>query len=160
MASITDPLRDIFLAGVGALSIGAEKSKEVAGQLIERGKQQVEEGRGIVNNIDKQTQQKTAAIRDDIIAAHLKTLSPQERQEFVARVSDLADKVDSDASAPAADAQADGEVVIEVEAETVADANAEAGSEPAAAVAAAPTAQAGEGAATAAAGSADAPANA
>lgn len=33
----TDPFRDIFLAGIGALAIGAEKSQQVLDQLVQKG---------------------------------------------------------------------------------------------------------------------------
>ena len=36
MANVTDAFKDIFLAGVGALAIGAEKTQEVIDQLVEK----------------------------------------------------------------------------------------------------------------------------
>ena len=45
MSSITDGFKDIFLAGIGAMAMGAEKSKEIVDQLIAKGELTVEQGK-------------------------------------------------------------------------------------------------------------------
>ena len=98
MSSITDGFKDVFMAGIGAMALGAEKSKELVDQLIAKGELTVEQGKVInADLIDQATQKATAtasAVRDDLIAAHLATLSKDERDAFAAKVAEMAAQAD------------------------------------------------------------------
>ncbi|MDO4289959.1 MAG: hypothetical protein Q4C41_01855 [Eggerthellaceae bacterium] len=90
MASITDGFKDIFLAGVGAMAIGAEKSKELVDQLIAKGEITVEQGKQLNAELKHQASTATSALRDDAISARLSVMSAEEREAFAARVAELA----------------------------------------------------------------------
>lgn len=75
MASITDPFRQIFLAGVGALALGAEKSQEVLDALVQRGQITVEQGKEIASDLQSGAAEKTEQLRDEIIRAQMRTMS-------------------------------------------------------------------------------------
>ena len=47
MATIGDGFKDIFLAGIGAMAITAEKSKDLVDQLISKGELTVDQGKQI-----------------------------------------------------------------------------------------------------------------
>lgn len=96
MTTMTDPLREIFLAGVGALAIGAEKSKEIVDQLVAKGQITVEQGKDIATDLQAQAKQNTVQVRDDVIQAYLGTLSKEERDAFAARVAEMAAASDGD----------------------------------------------------------------
>ena len=96
MDSSNNPLQQIFLAGVGALAIGAEKSQEVLNDLVEKGQITVDQGKDIAQNLSNQTKDDMAKVRDDIITAHLKTMTRDERDEFAARVAEMAANIDED----------------------------------------------------------------
>lgn len=124
MSSITDGFKDVFMAGIGAMALGAEKSKELVDQLIAKGGLTVEQGKVInADLIDQATQKATAtasAVRDDLIAAHLATLSKDERDAFAAKVAEMAAQADErdatlDAQAQEVEAAA-AEVVSESDA--------------------------------------------
>lgn len=95
MAQTTDPLRQIFLAGVGAMAIGAEKSKEIVDQLVKRGSITVDEGKDMVNDMASTAQEDLTEVRDDIIKAHMKAMTKEQRDEFAARVAEMAANMDS-----------------------------------------------------------------
>lgn len=97
MTTATDPFREIFLAGVGALAIGAEKSKEIVDQLVAKGQITVEQGKEIATDLQSQAKESTAQVRDDVIQAYLGTLSKEERDAFAARVTEMAAAADTDA---------------------------------------------------------------
>ncbi|MCI2242843.1 phasin family protein [Adlercreutzia faecimuris] len=131
MSSITDGFKDVFMAGIGAMALGAEKSKELVDQLIEKGELTVDQGQAIsADLIDRATQTagKTAvSVRDDLIAAHLATLSKDERDAFAAKVAEMAAAANEKDAAM--NAQAD-EVEAVISDEVVADADAKAGVPP------------------------------
>lgn len=54
--NFADGLKDIFLAGVGAMALGAEKTQELVEQLIAKGEITVEQGKEINSEVLKQAQ--------------------------------------------------------------------------------------------------------
>ena len=82
--------RDIFLAGVGAMAITGEKAKEVLDTLIEKGGVTVEQGKDINRELQHKANETVAKVREESIAAAMKTMSAEERAEFAAAVAKLA----------------------------------------------------------------------
>ncbi len=87
--SIEDGFKDIFLAGVGALAITGEKAKEVVDTLIEKGNLTVEQGKDINQELQHKATQTISKVREEAVAQTLKTMSPEEREEFAATVARL-----------------------------------------------------------------------
>ncbi len=94
MANATDPFRQIFLAGVGALAIGADKTQEVLQTLVKKGQITVDEGKEIADELQTDAQGKTQQLRDDIIRAQMRTMTKEQRDAFAARVAEIASDVD------------------------------------------------------------------
>ncbi|WP_241159512.1 hypothetical protein [Adlercreutzia sp. ZJ176] len=90
MSSITDGFRDAFLAGVGAVAMGAEKSKELVEQLIAKGEITVDQGRQLNEELKHQAVTVTATLREESIAAQLSAMTAQEREAFAAKVAEMA----------------------------------------------------------------------
>ena len=107
MADIRDGFKDIFLAGVGALAYGGEKANELVNNLIEKGEITVEQGKQLNTELQHKAGETFNQVRDEALSAQLKAMSPEQRAEFVSKVSELADKVSADAAAAdASDANA------------------------------------------------------
>lgn len=96
MANITDPFRQIFLAGVGALAMGADKSQEILDTLVKKGQITVDQGKEIASELKADAVQNTEELRDDIIRAQMQTMTKQQRDDFAARVADIAANMDGD----------------------------------------------------------------
>ena len=105
MANITDGLKDIFLAGVGALALGAEQSKKIADSLIEKGALTVEQGKQINSELVKKASDATETIREDVLAARMAAMTQSEREAFAAKVAELAqrDATDGEVAAETSD---------------------------------------------------------
>lgn len=104
MSNLTDPFREIFLAGIGALSIGAEKTQEIVEQLVKQGQITADQGKDVVSDLQSKAKENASKVRDDIIAAQMKTMTKEERDEFVARVAEMAANVDGDEAQQAQEA--------------------------------------------------------
>ena len=76
--------RDIFLAGVGAMAITGEKAKEVLDTLIEKGGVTVEQGKDINRELQHKATETVAKVREESIAAAMKTMSANACQENIA----------------------------------------------------------------------------
>lgn len=99
MADIRDGFKDIFLAGVGALAYGGERANELVNNLIEKGELTVEQGKQLNTELQHKATDTFSQVRDEALAAQLKAMTPEQRAEFVSKVSELADKVSTDAAA-------------------------------------------------------------
>lgn len=104
MANVTDPFRQIFLAGVGALAIGADKTQEVIETLVQKGQITVDEGKEIASELQDDAAGRTQELRDDIIRAQMQTMTKEQRDAFAARVAQIASDVDGDEALKAEEA--------------------------------------------------------
>lgn len=87
--TLEDGFKDIFLAGVGALAITGEKAKEVVDTLIEKGGITVEQGKDINRELQHKAEETISKVREETVAQAIKTMSPEERDEFAATVARL-----------------------------------------------------------------------
>ena len=107
MATLGDGFKSIFLAGIGAVAIGAEKGKELVDQLVARGEMTVEQGKQINTELKHRADETASSIRRDAIEARMSVMTPDERIEFAAIVREMADSANAkDAEAAAAKVEA------------------------------------------------------
>lgn len=119
MANVTDNIaggfKDIFLAGVGALALGAEKSKDLIDQLISKGELTVEQGKELNEELKHKAAATAADVHEDIIAAHMATMTPEQRQAFAAKVAEMAQRDDLEPADIKAGFEEEARVVSQVE---------------------------------------------
>lgn len=102
MATLGDGFKGIFLAGIGAVAIGAEKGKELVDQLVARGEMTVEQGKQINTELKHRASNLESSIRRDTIEARMSMMTPDERVEFANIVREMADTANAkDAEAAA-----------------------------------------------------------
>lgn len=88
--ALYDELRKVLMAGVGAVAVTAEKAKEIADGLIEKGELTVEQGKFVSDAFCKNVSEKVdrAAKKVDM-SAKMMALSPEELEqvkEIIARM--------------------------------------------------------------------------
>lgn len=122
MATLGDGFKSIFLAGIGAVAIGAEKGKDLVDQLVSRGEMTVEQGKQINTELKHRASEVESSIRRDTLEARMSVMTPDERVEFANIVREMADKQNEKeaeaaaakvAAAAAADAPAEAEPAAE-----------------------------------------------
>ena len=110
MATIQDGLRDIVMAGIGAVAITGEKAKEIVDNLIEKGALSVDQGKEIVDNLvskgEKAADQGKEAgadvakmvadavndMRTGALEARMKLMTPEERTAFASLAAEIAER--------------------------------------------------------------------
>ena len=101
MATIGDGFKDIFLAGIGAMAVTAEKGKDLVDRLIEKGELTVDQGKQINTELKHKAESTAATVREDLLEARMVAMTPEERAAFVAKAAEIAQKVDARAAAAA-----------------------------------------------------------
>ncbi|WP_058986696.1 phasin family protein [Hugonella massiliensis] len=116
--AIGDGFKNIFLAGIGALAITGEKSKELVDQLVEKGELTVEQGKAVNSELVHKASEATKPVRDAALEARMAAMAPEERAAFVAEATRIA----SEQNAKADEVVVDAEVVEEAPAAEAEDA--------------------------------------
>ena len=91
-----DGVRRIFLAGVGAVALGAEKSQEVVSDLVKRGELTVEQGKAVNEELRQKFRDATDDAAQAMLTAKLKAMSSEERAAWVSNVQNIASKLDAE----------------------------------------------------------------
>ena len=105
MATIGDGFKDIFLAGIGAMAITAEKSKDLVDPLISKGELTVDQGKQINTEHKHNAVDVVSTLRYDALDARMAAMTPEERAAFAAKAAEIAAKQSAQApvAAPSAD---------------------------------------------------------
>ena len=90
MATIGDGFKDIFLAGIGAMAITAEKSKDLVDQLISKGELTVDQGKQINTELKHKAEDVASTLRYDALEARMAAMTPEERAAFAAKAAEIA----------------------------------------------------------------------
>lgn len=101
MANFSDGFKDIFLAGIGAMAITGEKTKELVDQLISKGEITVDQGKQINTELKHKAEEVAATVRYEALEARMAAMTPEERAEFAAKAAEFAAKADAKAAAEA-----------------------------------------------------------
>ena len=110
MATLSDGFKDIFLAGIGAMAITGEKTKDLVDQLISKGELTVDQGKQINTELKHKAEEGAGKLREESIRAYVRSLSPEERVAFAEQMAQIAREMEQD-----------GNDDVVVEAEEVAD---------------------------------------
>lgn len=101
MTNFGDGFKNIFLAGIGAMAITGEKTKELVDQLVAKGELTVDQGKEINSELKHKAEDAFGTARDGALEAFMATLSPEQRAEFAAKAAELARKSDAEEAAQA-----------------------------------------------------------
>ena len=106
---LMDGMRKMFLAGVGAVATGAEKTQEVVDELIKKGELTVEQGKTLNEELTRKAREVFDDSADKVLRTRLESMTPEERAAFAAKVAEMSADIDS------------ASVKVEVEEEPAAD---------------------------------------
>ena len=108
-------VRKVFLAGVGAIAMGAEKSQQIIEDLVKKGEDTVAQGKSINEELTRKANKAASDTQDSFLRMHLESMSPEERKAYAKKVADMANDIDQSGK------------TVEAEVEVVEDDEAEAG---------------------------------
>ena len=91
-------LRKVFLAGVGAIATGAEKSQQIIDDLVQKGELTVEQGKSLNEELSRKAAKAASDTQDSILRARLQNMTAEERANYAQRVADIASEIDAEAT--------------------------------------------------------------
>jgi len=91
-------VRKIFLAGVGAVATGAEKSQQIIEDLVKKGELTVEQGKTLNEELTRKAAKAANDTQDSFLRTRLAGMTPEERAAYVKKVADIATDIDEKAT--------------------------------------------------------------
>lgn len=91
---IGDGFRKIFLAGVGAVAMTAEKSQEVVAEFVRKGELTVEQGKSLNQELGRKAKEVLDGTSEEVLRARLAAMSPEDRAAYAAKVARVAASID------------------------------------------------------------------
>ena len=76
---VTEGLKKLFLASVGAVAMGAEKSQEVVDELVKKGELTVEQGKTLNQELTRKAREVIDGTADKALRSRLEAMTPEER---------------------------------------------------------------------------------
>ena len=116
MANLSDGFKVIFLAGIGAMAITGEKTKELVDQLISKGELTVDQGKQINTELKHKAEDVAQNVRYDVLEARMAVMTPEERAAFAAKAAEIAEQANAKAAAPEAEVGDASPVAVDDEA--------------------------------------------
>lgn len=99
MDTLTDGIRKLLLAGVGAVATGVEKSQEIIEDLVHTGELTVEQGKQLNQELSHKADEAHEQFKDQMMQEHLKEMTPEQREAYIKHIQELADGLDTDEDA-------------------------------------------------------------
>jgi polyhydroxyalkanoate synthesis regulator phasin len=106
-------VRKIFLAGVGAVATGAERSQQIIEDLVKKGELTVEQGKTLNEELSRKAAKAASDTQDSFLRTRLAGMTPEERAAYVKKVADIASDIESKATTVEAEVEVVDEVVDE-----------------------------------------------
>ena len=107
---IAEAARTAFLAGVGAVAFGAEKTTEFVDTLVKKGELTVDQGKDLNRELTQKAKDTVSEAQDTVLRARLAAMAPKDRVAFADRARQIASDMNAKAAEPAAE-----KVDVEVE---------------------------------------------
>lgn len=109
---IAEAARTAFLAGVGAVAYGAEKTTEFVDTLVKKGELTVDQGKDLNRELTQKARDTVSEAQDTVLRARLAAMTPEDRVVYADRAAQIASDMNAKASEPA-----DAKVDVEAEAD-------------------------------------------
>lgn len=113
MTTLGDGLKNVFLAGIGAMAFTAEKGKEIVDQLVEKGEITVDQGKQLNEELKRKTDESTSTLREDALETAMRIMTPEDREAFAAAAAKFAAEQNAADAARTKAAEADSETIVE-----------------------------------------------
>lgn len=103
--NLTNEMKKLFLAGIGAVAVTAEKGKEVVDELVEKGELTIEQGKILNEELKHNIKEKfsTPATAQTIVS-DLEKVNKDELAKIKAKIEELEKEMNEDSSASQNDA--------------------------------------------------------
>lgn len=93
---IAEGVKTVFLAGVGAVAVGAEKSQDLIEDLVRKGEMTVEQGKSLNEELTRKVRETTANASDEMLRTKFRNMTAEERADWIDRARKISDDLEAE----------------------------------------------------------------
>ncbi len=93
---MSETARKVFLAGVGAVAMSAEKSSQLIDDLVKKGEITVEQGKALNEELKHKASTVSSDTEASILRGRMRVMTPEEREAYAAKVSQIKDDLNAE----------------------------------------------------------------
>ena len=93
---MSETARKVFLAGVGAVAMSAEKSSQLIDDLVKKGDITVEQGKALNEELKHKASTVSSDTEASILRGRMRVMTPEEREAYAAKVSQIKDDLNAE----------------------------------------------------------------
>lgn len=93
---LNEGARKVFLAGVGAVAMGAEKTQEVIDDMVKKGELTVAQGKAINEELRHKVDEVASDSSDAALKARLKAMTAEERAAYLKKAQQMVDDLEAE----------------------------------------------------------------
>ena len=93
---MSETARKVFLAGVGAVAMSAEKSSQLIDDLVKKGEITVEQGKALNEELKHKASSVSSDTEASILRGRMRVMTPEEREAYAAKVSQIKDDLNAE----------------------------------------------------------------
>jgi len=133
---VSEGMKKILLAGVGAVAMGAEKAPELLDDLVKKGEEALEQGKTLNDELTRKVKETASDVSDEVLRSRFRGMTAEERAAWIANAQKISEDLEAEdaeveeTEVPAEDVTPEGEPVAEEVEDAAYEVDAEACEEP------------------------------
>lgn len=93
---MSDTARKVFLAGVGAVALTADKSAQLIDDLVKRGEITVEQGKALNEELKHKATTASSDAEAAVLRSRMSMMNAEEREAYAAKVAKIKDDLNAE----------------------------------------------------------------
>ena len=93
---MSDTARKVFLAGVGAVALTADKSTQLIADLVKRGEITVEQGKALNEELKHKATTASSDAEAAVLRSRMSMMNAEEREAYAAKVAKIKDDLNAE----------------------------------------------------------------
>ena len=93
---MSDTARKVFLAGVGAVALTADKSTQLIDDLVKRGEITVEQGKALNEELKHKATTASSDAEAAVLRSRMSMMNAEEREAYAAKVAKIKDDLNAE----------------------------------------------------------------
>lgn len=93
---VSEGMKKILLAGVGAVAMGAEKAPELLDDLVKKGEEALEQGKTLNEELTRKVKETTSEVSDEVLRSRFRGMTPEERAAWIANAQKISEDLEAE----------------------------------------------------------------
>lgn len=93
---VSEGMKKILLAGVGAVAMGAEKAPELLDDLVKKGEEALEQGKTLNDELTRKVKETASDVSDEVLRSRFRGMTAEERAAWIANAQKISEDLEAE----------------------------------------------------------------